>query len=85
MICNGKGGAIERFFISPYSLRSCRYSESTEGDRHANAFDTECLEGLDSGFVLKLTHAQLAPICFWLADDALAHRWLDAFKKNAIA
>ena len=75
-------------YVNPilrFSVALIRYFESTEGDRHANAFDTECLEGLDSGFVLKLTHAQLAPICFWLSDDALAHRWLEAFRKNAIA
>ena len=69
----------------PLSLYHTRYSDSTDGERTINAFETESLEGLDAGFILKLTHAQLEPICFWSADQALADKWFEAFHKNAIA
>ena len=70
----------------PQNLHINRYSDdvTSEGGKNANAFDMEVLDGLEAGFVLKLTHAQLEPKCFWTGDEGAARKWLEAFNRNAI-
>jgi hypothetical protein len=62
------------------SLCQAWYSTSTE--KNVNAYDVESLEGVGGGFVLKLSHAQLEPVCFHVSDGGIARKWFHALEKN---